>query len=99
VTTKTVFFNKDSVRRAIRTFVITTLGLWIPGLLGWLNDLTQWARDEGSTPFPDAHGLVYLAVAAITAGVVSLVNLLWNWVEDAAGRGFLRDIPPKPPTS
>jgi len=86
--------TRDAVRRAIRTFVITTLALFIPGLLGWLNALTQWARDEGSTPFPDARGLAYLGVSAIVAGVVALVNLLWNGVEDVAGSGFLRTPPP-----
>lgn len=89
--------SRDSVRRAIRTFVVTALGLWIPGLLGWLNDLTAWARSEGSTPFPDAHGLAYLGVVAIVAGVIALVQLAWNTVEDATGHGFLRAVPPRPP--
>lgn len=89
--------TRDSVRRALRTFVITTLALFIPGLLGWLNDLTAWASSEGQRPFPDGHGLVYLGVSAITAGVVALVNLAWNVVEDATGKGLLRTVPPRPP--
>jgi hypothetical protein len=88
--------TRDSIRRAIRTFIITTLALFIPGLLGWLNDLTAWARGEGSTPFPDAHGLAYLGVSAIVAGVVALINAVWNAVEDASGKGLLRDVPPRP---
>lgn len=84
--------SRESVRRALRTFIITTIGLFIPGLLGWLNDLTSWARGEGSTPFPDAHGLAYLGVSAIVAGVVAVVNLLWNAVEDATGKGLLRSV-------
>lgn len=88
--------SRDSLRRALRTFLITTLALFIPGLLGWLNALTEWARGEGSTPFPDAHGLAYLGVSAITAGVVALVNLAWNAIEDATGKGVLR-TPPAPP--
>lgn len=82
--------TRESVRRALRTFVITTLALFIPGLLGWLNDLTAWARAEGATPFPDAHGLAYLAVSAIVAGVVAVINLAWNLIEDKAGAGMLR---------
>lgn len=89
--------SRDSIKRAIRTFVIATLALWIPGLLGWINELTQWARDEGSTPFPDARGLAYLGVSAIAAGFVAALNLLWNGVEDATGKGFLRTVPPKAP--
>lgn len=85
--------TRESVRRALRTFVITTLALFVPGLLGWLNALTEWARGEGSTPFPDAHGLAFLAVSAITAGVVALINLAWNAVEDASGKGLLRNVP------
>lgn len=88
--------TRDSLRRALRTFIITTLALFIPGLLGWLNALTEWARSEGSTPFPDAHGLAYLAVSAIVAGVIACVNLAWNAVEDAAGRGLLRNVPARP---
>lgn len=82
--------SRDSLRRAIRTFIITTLALFIPGLLGWLNDITAWARGNGETPFPDGHGLLFLLVSACIAGLISLVNLVWNMIEDAAGKGVLR---------
>jgi hypothetical protein len=84
------FLNNQSVRRALRTFVISTLALAIPGLLGWLNALTEWAAGEGSTPFPDARGLLFVVVAAITAGVIAVVNLVWNWIEDVSGKAMLR---------
>ena len=83
--------TRDSLRRAIRTFLITTLALFVPGLLGWLNELTQWAGSEGQRPFPDGTSLAYLGVSAIVAGVVAVVNLLWNAVEDATGKGLLRN--------
>lgn len=89
--------TRDAVRRALRTFIITTLALFIPGLLGWLNALTEWARSEGEKPFPDAHGLLFLAVSAIVAGVVALVNLIWNVVEDASGKALLREVPATAP--
>ena len=57
--------TRDAILRAIRTAVVTAFALFIPGLLGWLNAVTEWARSEGSTPFPDAHGLAYLGVVAI----------------------------------
>lgn len=82
--------TRDSIRRAIRTFVITTVGLLIPGLFGFLNAITEWARAEGQAPFPDARSLAYLGVVAIVSGVVAAVNLIWNAVEDKAGAGFLR---------
>lgn len=83
--------TRDSVRRAIRTFLQAFLALLIPGALGWLNALTEWARAEGQTPFPDARSLAFVAVSAIVAGVIAVVNLGWNYVEDKAGAGLLRD--------
>ena len=85
------FFASASVRRALRTFVITTLALFIPGMLGWLNDITQWAQAQGTEPFPSGTGLVYLAISASVAGVVAVVNLLWNAVEDTSGHAMLRE--------
>jgi hypothetical protein len=88
----------DAVRRAIRTFVFATLGLAIPGLLGWLNDLTSWARDNGTTPFPDAHGLLFLAVSAIAAGFIAVLNFAWAIFENAQPKAaFLRTPPPNQP--
>lgn len=87
--------SRDTIRRAVRTFVITTLGLFVPGLLGWLNNVTEWAAGNGTSPFPDGHGLVYLGVSACVAGIVALVNLAWNALEDGIGKGFLRNVPPK----
>lgn len=84
------YFGSDSFKRGVRTFVISFLTLLIPGLLGWLNDLTSWANGHGSTPFPDARGLLYIVVAAIVAGFVAVVNLIWNWVEDQTGVKLLR---------
>jgi hypothetical protein len=85
----------EDVARAVRTFLFTFLTLFIPGLLGWLHAITEWAADQGSTPFPDAHGLAYVGVSAIVAACVSLVNLLWNFVESATGKSFLRSLPAK----
>jgi hypothetical protein len=84
------FLAKPSVARAVRTFVIAFLTILIPGLLGWLHDVTAWANGQGATPFPDAHGLAYLGVSAVVAGFIACVNLLVNWLEDATGKAVLR---------
>lgn len=89
--------TRDSIRRAIRTALVAALVIWLPGLLGWLNAVTSWARDEGATPFPDAHGLAYLGVSAIVGAAIGLVQWLINTIEDGIGHGFLRSVPPKPP--
>lgn len=85
--------TSNPVRSAARMFLITFLALFVPGLLGWLNDLTEWARSQGQAPFPDFGSLAYLAVTAIVAGVVGLVKLLWVWVEDTTGKSVLRAKP------
>lgn len=85
------FLASSTFRRAARTFVITALSLAVPGLLGFLHAITEWAAGQGSTPFPDAHGLAYLLVSALVAGVVAAVNLVWNVVEDWSGHGMLRN--------
>ena len=84
--------SRESIRRAVRTFVITVLALVIPGLLGFLNAITDWARSEGQAPFPDGTSLIYVVTSALVAGVVAVINLAWNAIEDASGKGFLRDV-------
>lgn len=88
--------NRDSARRVIRTFLFAFLGIALPGAFGWLNALTEWARAEGQTPFPDARSLAFIGVSAIVAGSIALLNLVWVWVEDASGKGLLRAVPPRP---
>lgn len=82
--------STDAVRRAIRTFVIAFLGIFIPGALGFMNDVTSWATNGGQKPFPDMHSIAYLGVAALSAAMIAVLNLLWNTVEDASGKGMLR---------
>lgn len=88
--------SRDAARRAIRTFLQTAVALLLPGIFGWLNALTDWAKSEGQAPFPDARSIAYLGVVAIVSGFVAAVTLLWNGIEDAAGKGLLRAVPPKP---
>lgn len=88
--------SRDSLRRVLRTFLQAFLGLLLPGLLGWLHELTEWAADQGQRPFPDAGSVAYLGVAAIGAGAVAVVTLVMTGIEDATGKGFLRAVPPNP---
>ena len=88
---------KQALNKAIRTFLIATAGIAIPGLLGWLNDLTAWARSNGTTPMPDAHGLLFLAVSAVTAGFIAVLHFVIILVENGTGKAFLREPLPKQP--
>jgi hypothetical protein len=87
-------FAGDSVRRVVRTFVISSAFIFLPGALGWLNDLTAWAGSNGQHPFPDAHNLSYLLVSAVAGGLIAVGNALVIAVENVSGRGFLRNPVP-----
>jgi hypothetical protein len=92
---------RDAVRKAVRTFLIATVAIAIPGLLGWLNDLTDWAHSNGTTPLPDAHGLLFLLVSAVAAGFIAVLNFVVVLVENSSGKAFLRtpvtNVNPAPP--
>jgi hypothetical protein len=87
--------NKDSLFRVIRTFIIAFLGIWLPLLLGWLQDLADWANSDGQQPFPDMSALYYGGVSAAVAAFVAILNLIWNLTEDSIGKGMLRPVPDK----
>lgn len=89
--------STESLKRVARTFVIAFLGIFLPGALGFLHGLTDWAGSQGQTPFPDMHSLAFVLLAAIVAGLIALVNLIVVWLEDATGRALLRDVDPEQP--
>lgn len=90
--------TRDAVNRAVRTFVIAFLGIAVPGLLGFLNDVTAWAAANGQSSFPDAENLTFLLVSAASAAMIALLNLVWVAVEDYSGHAMLRTpTPPAPP--
>lgn len=87
--------SRDAVRRAIRTFLIAFGGIAVPGGLGFLNNVTAWAADHGQRGFPDWHDASFILVAAVSAGLIAVLNLAVNLVEDGVGKGFLRTPPVK----
>lgn len=80
-----------NLKRAARTFLVSFAVLFVPGFLDWLHDLTAWAP---GTSFPSLSPLAALFVSGIASGLIGAVNLLWNAVETATGKGFLRQVPP-----
>lgn len=89
-------WESDGFRRVLRTFLFAFGGIALPGLLGWLNALTEWANAQGQAPFPDARSLAFLGVAAVAAGFIAVLNALWVLVEDYTGRGVLREVARRP---
>lgn len=84
-------------RRGVRTFFQAFLALLVPGLLGFLNDLTQWANTQGQSPFPDAENFSFVVINALLAGVIAVVTALWTKVEDVSGHSLLRTLPASKP--
>jgi hypothetical protein len=87
--------TRDSAMRALRTFIISFLALFIPALLGWLNDLLNWANGTENQPFPSYDTVTKAAVTAAASAVIALVNWAWNAVEDGLGKGMFRQVPPR----
>jgi hypothetical protein len=80
---------KDAAKATLRVWIFTTVGLWVPGLLGWINEVTRWADQRGAPPFPDPSNLAFLFVAALTAAFPAAVAGLVRLFEDAAGTSIL----------
>jgi hypothetical protein len=80
---------KDALKSAALVWLFTTVGLWIPGLLGWISEVTKWADQKGAPPFPDPSNLGYLFVAALTAAFPAAVAGLVRFVENASGKALL----------
>lgn len=80
---------KDAALAALRVWVFTTIGLWIPGLLGWVNEVSSWASQKGAPPFPDPSNLAFLFVAALTAAFPAAVAGVVRLFENASGQNLL----------
>lgn len=86
----------DALKGAFRVWLFTTLGLWIPGLLGWVHEVSEWAAQKGAPPFPDPTNLGFLFVAALTAAFPGAVAGIWRFVENVSGHGLARPAGPPP---
>jgi hypothetical protein len=80
---------KDAAKSAALVWLYTTIGLWIPGLLGWINEVTQWANSKGAPPFPDPSSLAFLFVAALTGAFPAAVAGLVRYIENVSGKSIL----------
>lgn len=76
----------DALRRALRTFGQTFLGLYLIRLVGFLGQLSEWAgcneRGVDACTFPDVSTLGYGLVVAGSAAVVAVLSYIQNVLED-----------------
>jgi hypothetical protein len=80
---------KDAAKSAGLVWLFTTVGLFLPGMLGWINEVTQWASQKGAPPFPDPSNLGYLFVAALTAAFPAAVAGIVRYIENSTGQTLL----------
>ena len=80
---------KDALKSAGLVWLFTTVGLFVPGMLGWIQEVTEWASQKGAPAFPDPSNLGYLFVAAITAAFPAAIAGLVRYVENLSGKALL----------
>lgn len=79
----------DAAKSAALVWLFTTVGLWIPGLLGWINEVTSWANQKGAPAFPDPSNLAFLFVAALTAAFPAAIAGIVRYIENVSGQPLL----------
>jgi hypothetical protein len=84
----------QDVKYVIRNFALAFAAVFVPGVLGWLNTVSQWLNDS-TKPVPSWHALGALVAAATVAGFVALFTLVLRAVEGKFGKALLRPNPPK----
>ena len=70
--------TRDAIRAGLYTALFAFIGLFFPGLVGWLSSVGEWADSEGNAPFPAFSSLGYLAVSALSAAIAGAVNALYR---------------------
>lgn len=73
----------DAAKRGGRTALFTFVGIFLPSLFNFLNQVSDWAASSGAAEFPKTSVFVYTAVSAATAATSGLVSFLWNWLENS----------------
>lgn len=79
----------DALKSAFLVWVFTTIGLFVPGMLGWIAEVSSWAEQKGAPAFPDPSNLGYLFVAALTAAFPAAVAGLVRFGENLLGKQVL----------
>jgi hypothetical protein len=73
----------DPVRRALRTGIQVFVGVFLVGLLGWIQNVAAWASSTDDSAFPSVSPLGKLAVAALSAAATAMVAYTQNAMEDS----------------
>lgn len=82
----------NSAKAGLWSGLFSFLTLFSVTLLGWLQDVVQWASDSGVAEFPTLSVLGYGFVSAAAAAMIGLVNFGFRFIQ---GSSSLPGGPPK----
>jgi hypothetical protein len=80
---------KDAAKSAALVWVYGTVALFIPGMFGWVNEVTKWADQKGAQPFPDPSNLGFVFVAALTSTFPAGLAFIVRFFENVSGKTIL----------
>lgn len=84
--------TRNSIKAGAWTTLFSFLTLFAVTLLGWLQDVVEWAAASGASgQFPDLSPLGYGAVSAAAAAAIGLVNFAVRFIQ---GHTSLPGSPP-----
>lgn len=81
---------RNALRAGLATAAFTFVVLFGGSLVGWLDQVVEWAETEGAS-FPTLSVLGRAAVSAAAAAGAGAVNTVVRWAQGAKGRGHPPD--------
>lgn len=74
-------------RSAVRVFVYTFLGVFVPSLLGWFGDLIDWTNSEGAA-FPSVEPIGKAIIAALAGAIAGAISYAYNKIPIGASSTY-----------
>jgi len=84
----------NSLKAALWTALFSFFGLFGTTLVGFFQQVSEWASNSGQDPFPDVSVLGYAFVSAIGSAVIGLVNFAIRYGQ-SKGLIFGKDTVPQ----
>lgn len=88
--------TKDAFIRAARTALWSFIGLFGMSLVGFLQQVIEWANAGGEVAFPSVSVLGFAAISAAVSAIIGLVSFVANAAEDARGSDGLLHAKARP---
>ena len=92
---------KDWLARAVRTFAQGALGIFVlmysATLFKLLRDFASVGPGDNLPAVPDLNFFRNLVVACFAGGLIALVSLIHNGIEEWLGKGILKPASPPAP--